>query len=540
MNERLRTFIAGVLGMGVAFGIVELVHGLYQAVPSVPVAVAQRLIVLMPAFITEIGIAVLGEADIPVLIVTTVFLTLLFAGLLALLALRSTVGALVGVGVLGVVALAASLAEPSVARIATVLTVVIALGTGVRVAGFLIHISGVRGPAAVASSERSQPSAGGEPWGARAREAGSEGETAVSRRNFIVLSGAAAVVGLGAAGAGRFLNHSATQGVAGSDARDATASVAQETLPPAPSGSSIDAPGMPPLFTPNEDFYLIDTVIVPPRIDRDSWSLKVTGAVDNPIELSYEDLLDFRTIERDITLACVSNEVGGGLVSNARWTGVLLSDVLEEAGLGRDKITSASEQLVGRSVDDWTAGFRTDLALDGREALVAFGMNGEELPANHGYPARLVVPGLYGYVSATKWLTEIELTGWDFDAYWIKRGWSKEGPIKTQSRIDTPKKGDRLKAGPVRIGGVAWAPSRGIERVEVSTDNGETWNDATLATQLDVDVWRLWIYDWDARPGEHTIKVRATDGEGETQTKREAPPHPSGATGYHSVKVTVA
>jgi DMSO/TMAO reductase YedYZ molybdopterin-dependent catalytic subunit len=297
---------------------------------------------------------------------------------------------------------------------------------------------------------------------------------------------------------------------------------------------------MPPLFTPNEDFYLIDTTIFSPRIDRDSWTLKVTGAVDNPIELTYDELLGFRTVERDITLSCVSNQVGGRLVSNARWIGVLLSDVLEEAGLGRDKVGSASEQLVGRSVDNWTSGFAADAAFDGREALVAFGMNGEELPVKHGYPVRLVVPGLYGYVSATKWLTDIELTDRSFDAYWVKRGWSKEGPIKTQSRIDTVKDGDRLQAGTVSIGGVAWAPTRGIERVEVSTDDGETWNDAKLATQLDVDVWRLWIYDWDARPGQHTIKVRATDGNGETQTEVKAAPHPSGATGYHTVGVTVA
>jgi DMSO/TMAO reductase YedYZ molybdopterin-dependent catalytic subunit len=297
---------------------------------------------------------------------------------------------------------------------------------------------------------------------------------------------------------------------------------------------------MPPLFTPNEDFYLIDTAISSPRVNRDSWVLRVMGEVDNPIELSYDDLLGFQTLERDITLACVSNEVGGGLISNARWTGVLLSDVLNEAGLSQDKIGSDSEQLVGRSVDGWEAGFLTDLAFDGREALVAFGMNGEELPLKHGYPVRLVVPGLYGYVSATKWLTEIELTDWDYDAYWIKRGWSKEGPILTQSRIDTISDRDTVSAGTVPVGGVAWAPTRGIERVEVSTDGGETWNDATLAAQLDADVWRQYVYYWEAQAGEYTLKVRATDGEGETQTEEEATPIPSGATGYHTIEVTVS
>ena len=526
--------------MAVAFGVAELVHGFYEPVPSLPVAVSQRLIVLMPASITEVGIAVLGEADIPVLVTTTVILTLVFAGLLARLALRSEAAALVGVIALGAIGIAASVFEPSVRIVATALTVVVALGIGAGVTGLLMYASGLRSPETVPSPEPSgSDEEGGEPRGARSREAGSGGRIAVSRRNFIVLSGGAAVAGLASAGAGRLLIQQGLQAT-GSTTPGTGVSTAQQTLPPAPAGASIDAPGMPELFTPNEDFYLIDTVISPPRIDRDNWTLSVKGEVDNPIELSYDELLSLPTREADITISCVSNRVGGGLVSNARWTGVLLSDVLEEAGLSRDKISGASEQLVGRSVDEWTSGFPSDIAFDGREALVAFGMNGDELPLDHGYPVRLVVPGLYGYVSATKWLTEIELTDWGFDAYWIKRGWSKEGPIKTQSRIDTVEDGERLQAGPVQIGGVAWAPTRGIERVEVSTDDGETWNDATLATQLDVDAWRLWIYDWDARPGGHTIKVRATDGDGETQTENEAAPHPAGATGYHTVKVTVA
>ena len=540
MSKRLRAFVAGAVGMGIAFGVTELVHGFYEPVPSIPLAVAQRIVALTPGSVAEFAISILGQADVPFLITTTVVLTVIFAGLLALLALRSVVGALIGVGVLGVIAVLASFSEPSVRPVAVLLAVVVALGAGICVAGYLLYTSGLLGAGAGAapSSERFEADEG-EPQGMRSREAGAEGRLAVSRRNFIVLSGTATVASLGAAGVGRLLEQQGVQ-FKGSTAPGGTVSTAQSTLPPAPAGASINEPGMPPLFTSNDNFYLIDTAISDPGINRDSWKLNISGEVDNPIELTYDDLLSFSTREADITLSCVSNEVGGGLVSNARWTGVLLSDVLEEAGLSSDKISSISEQLVGHSVDSWTSGFPTKLAFDGREALVAFGMNGDELPVKHGYPVRLVVPGLYGYVSATKWLTEIELTDWNFDAYWIKRGWSKEGPIETQSRIDTIKDGDQLQSGTVKIGGIAWAPTRGIERVEVSTDDGDSWNDATLATQLDADAWRLWIYDWDANAGDYTVKVRATDGNGATQTAQEAPPIPSGATGYHTVTVTVA
>ena len=551
MNVRRRAFAAGAVGMVVAFGVVELVHGLYQLVPSVLLAVAQRIIELTPGDFATRAVETLGAADIPTLIATVVILTVALAGFLAYLSLRSRVAALFGVGTLAVVALFAAFSEPFIDPVATVLTVLGALGAGTGIAFFLLRASGLQERAAA-------PEAGGlaeypgqsppQPFTGRSREAHSPDGIAVSRRNFVLLSGAAAVAGLAAGGAGRVLSNEEGSSVAAPESNPlqpsqrggpATASSGPETLPRPPAEASFDVSGMPPLFTPNEDFYLIDTAISSPRINRDRWTLNIKGAVDNPIELSYDDLLSLPTREADITLSCISNEVGGGLISNARWTGVLLSDLLNEAGMSPDKITSASEQLVGRSADDWTSGFPTYLALDGREALVAFGMNDEELPLKHGYPVRLVVPGLYGYVSATKWLTEIELTDWGFDAYWIKRGWSKEGPILTQSRIDTVKDGDTLSAGTVQIGGIAWAPHRGIERVEVSTDGGETWSDASLAAQLDIDAWRQYVYDWEAQPGEHTLKVRATDGEGETQTKTEAPPHPSGATGYHTIEVAV-
>jgi DMSO/TMAO reductase YedYZ molybdopterin-dependent catalytic subunit len=540
MRIKLRSFVAGAVGMVVAFGIVELVHGLYQPVPSVLMAVAQRIIEFTPGGFATRAVEILGKADIPLLITFTLISTLALAGLLAYLSRGSLLIALIGVGILAAVALAASFTEPSVAPVATVLTVVGALSVGSAVAYFLLHVSGLLISKPVSSPESSEPESEPRSEGVRSREAHSARGIAVPRRNFLLLSGSAAVVGLAAGGAGRLLGGKGAQEVSTAAPLELGSSSVPEILPTPPPEASIDVSGMPPLITPAEDFYIIDTAITPPRINVDSWTLKVMGEVDNPIELSYNDLISLPTREADVTLSCISNEVGGGLVSNGRWTGVLLSDVLAEAGVSRDKINSASEQLVGRSVDGWTAGFQTDIALDGREALVAFGLNGSELPLDHGYPVRLVVPGLYGYVSATKWLTEIELTDWDFDAYWIQRTWSKEGPIVTQSRIDTVKDGSNLSAGTIPIGGIAWAPHRGIDRVEVSTDKGETWNDAKLAAQLDIDTWRQYVYDWEARPGDYTVKVRATDGDGETQTEEESRPHPSGATGYHTVELTVA
>lgn len=547
MNTKLRSFVAGAVGMLVAFGIVELVHGLYPLVPSVLVAVAQRIIELTPGDFATRAVSALGKANIPILVAFTTLGTMALAGFLAYLSLRSRIFALVGVVFLAAVALAAAFTEPFIAPVATVLTVLGALAIGASVASYLLSVSGLLERGTGAEAEEGPVQSEPQPFVGRSREAHSEGGIAVSRRNFVVVSGIAAVAGLAAGGAGRLLSPEEGTAVAGSEPGllqpsqrgGATGSSGVETLPEAAAEASLDVEGMPPLFTPNEDFYLIDTAISSPRINRDRWTLNITGAVDNPIELSYDDLLSLPTREADITLSCISNEVGGGLISNARWTGILLSDVLQEAGLSQDKIASASEQLVGRSVDAWTSGFPTEIAFDGREALVAFGMNDEELPLKNGYPVRLVVPGLYGYVSATKWLTEIELTDWGFDAYWIKRGWSKEGPIVTQSRIDTVSDDATVSAGTVPVGGVAWAPHRGIDRVEVSTDDGETWNDARLAAQLDADVWRQYVYDWEAEPGEYTLKVRATDGEGETQTEEEAAPQPSGATGYHTIRVTV-
>ncbi|HSL00452.1 MAG TPA: molybdopterin-dependent oxidoreductase [Rubrobacteraceae bacterium] len=544
MSSRLRAGISGGVGAVVAFGLAELIHGLYGLVPSVFVALVQAIIELTPGEFVTRGIELLGQADIPVLVAGTIVCALIFAVFLANVSLRRPLVALAAVGVLAVVAIAAAFSEPFVAPVATVLTIVGALAAGIAVTESLLRAAGLRPQRTGYTEDPRSPVV-------RSREAYSESGVAVGRGSFLLLGGAAAVAGLTAAGAGRVLAGQGTQEAAAPRAldlpRESTGessggeeTVTHETLPPPDPAASLDVPGMPKLITPAASFYLIDTALSSPRIDVDAWKLSVKGAVPEPVDFSYKDLLGMSTREADITLSCVSNEVGGGLISNGRWTGVLLSDVLAVAGMTRENIDRASEQLVGRSVDGWTSGFKADLAFDGREALVAFGLNGSELPLKHGYPVRLVVPGLYGYVSATKWLTELELTDWDFDAYWIQRTWSKEGPIKTQSRIDTVKGGENLAAGRVAVGGVAWAPHRGISRVEVSTDGGDTWNEARLAKQLDADTWRQYVYDWEAKPGEYTLQVRATDGDGETQTTEEAPPHPSGATGYHTIEVTVA
>ncbi|MEU6859291.1 molybdopterin-dependent oxidoreductase [Glycomyces sp. NPDC046736] len=290
--------------------------------------------------------------------------------------------------------------------------------------------------------------------------------------------------------------------------------------------------GLTPYRVPNGEFYRIDTAITVPRVDVDTWSLRVHGMVDRELTFSFDDLLGRELIERDITLACVSNPVGGDLVGNARWLGVRLADLLAEAGPSAE-----ADQLVSRSSDGWTAGSPTELVFDGRDAMIALGMNGEPLPVDHGWPARLVIPGLYGYVSATKWLTELELTTFDaYDAYWITRGWSTPRPIKTQSRIDTPR--TRAGSGEVVVAGVAWAQHRGISAVDLRVDDGE-WHSCELSDAATGDTWRQWRYAWDATEGEHRLTVRATDGDGVEQTEVSQGVLPDGATGLHSVTVKV-
>jgi sulfite oxidase len=292
--------------------------------------------------------------------------------------------------------------------------------------------------------------------------------------------------------------------------------------------------GVTPFVTPAPDFYRIDTALSVPRLDATRWRLRLHGLVDRELELSLPDLLGMPLVQRTITLTCVSNEVGGTLAGNAQWLGVPVRTLLERAG-----VRPSADMVLSSSSDGFTASTPLAALTDGRNALLAVGMNGAPLPYEHGFPARMVVPGLYGYVSATKWLVDLEVTRFDRrQAYWTERGWAPQAPIRTFSRIDVPRPFARVAAGPVAVGGVAWAQQRGIRSVQVRVDGGD-WEDARLGGVPGSDTWRQWAWTWEAVPGLHRLEVRATDALGATQPETRRPPKPDGATGWHSVTVTV-
>lgn len=354
----------------------------------------------------------------------------------------------------------------------------------------------------------------------------------VDRRQFFNRAVAISAGAVGAGGVGYALTRQRDGQIIAS-APDVPTPSANDASPPLPS-ESVQVDGQSSFITPNDDFYRIDTAFSSPRIKLEDWTLKIDGMVDNPIELTFDELISRDVVERAVTLCCVSNEVGGSLIGNAMWIGIPLADLLEEVG-----VQDGADQIASESVDGWTCGFPTEVALDGRDAMIAVGMNGEPLPIDHGFPARLVVPGLYGYVSATKWLDAITLTTQDdFDGYWIPRGWSKDGPVKTQSRIDVPSGGTTVSSGSVAIAGVAWAQQRGIQKVEVRIDDGD-WLEAELADEFSIDTWAQWVLRWDGTPGSHKAEVRATDRDGMTQPAERTPVAPDGATGYHTISFNV-
>jgi DMSO/TMAO reductase YedYZ molybdopterin-dependent catalytic subunit len=353
--------------------------------------------------------------------------------------------------------------------------------------------------------------------------------TAVDRRKFLAACGGTAVTAA-AAGVGGEILIGRRFHVNPSAVKLAAPAVKPKPLP---AGYSLDIPGLSPFFTPDAQFYRVDTALVLPVVSPSTWQLRIHGMVDNPMTITFDELMKLPMIEHDVTLTCVSENVGGPYIGNARWEGTLLADVLRRAG-----IQPGADQIVMRDVNGMTIGVATEPVMDGRASLLAVGMNGQPLPQAHGFPVRAVVPGLYGYVSACKWVVDMELTTFGaFDSYWVQRGWSQQAVIKTESRIDVPKTDTSVAAGKVTIAGVAWAQHRGIEAVEVSIDG--TWYHAKLAAQDTIDTWRQWYYVWDATAGTHTIKVRATDKTGYTQTATVHGVEPNGATGYHTITVMV-
>jgi DMSO/TMAO reductase YedYZ molybdopterin-dependent catalytic subunit len=343
-----------------------------------------------------------------------------------------------------------------------------------------------------------------------------------------------------------FLGAGVLTGVGGAVLSRLTTSVAGDRNAFALPKIDVAAPAVPPTVQPqgvalpsfvtgNDDFYRIDTALSVPQLSRADWELKIHGMVDREITYRFDDLERFEVVEKLVTLTCVSNPVGGDLIGNAAWTGYRIRDLLAEAGIHSD-----ADMVLSTSIDGFTAGSPVEALTDGRDSLLAIGMNGQPLPTEHGYPARLVVPGLYGYVSATKWVVDLELTRFDrAQGYWTPLGWSARGPIKTESRIDVPRSGADVAQGPVTFGGVAWAQNRGVRAVEVRIDEGD-WEPADLGANYANDTWRLWSFPWQAtQPGSHTISVRATDNTGAVQTADLADPVPDGATGWHTVSFAV-
>jgi DMSO/TMAO reductase YedYZ molybdopterin-dependent catalytic subunit len=354
--------------------------------------------------------------------------------------------------------------------------------------------------------------------------------TNLDRRKFLAVSGVTAV-GATAAGVGGQMLSNKRFSVNTSTVRLAAPAVKPKPLP---KGATLDIPGLSSFYTSNADFYRVDTSLVIPQVQAASWQLRIHGMVDNPTTITFDELMKMPMIEHDVTLTCVSEGVGGGYIGNARWEGTLLASVLRKAG-----IQPGAEQIVMRDAGGMTIGVAADPVMDGRMSLLAVGMNGQPLPQAHGFPVRVVIPGLYGYVSATKWVVDMELTTFAaFNAYWVQRGWSQQAPIKTESRIDVPKAASTVPRGTVTIAGVAWAQHRGIEAVEVYVEG--TWRQAKLASQDTPDTWRQWYYRWDATtPGTYQVMVRATDKTGHTQTSVKHQTEPDGATGYHTIHVTV-
>lgn len=505
--------VAGVVAAAAGMGASELVAGFARSLQSPVVSIGNRVVDAVPQPVKQFAIDTFGTNDKLALIAgILVVLTVLAGGIGIVARTHRRVGA-IATAALAATAAVAALVDPLGGPVAMIPAFV----AGVVAVPTLLWLTA--------------PPVDGATGDVAPGDADGHG---VDRRRFLVMTGGAATAAVVAGGGGRLL---ARRFSVADQRQDLQLPTPGTVAPPVPAGAHPDVEGLSKFVTDNSEFYRVDTALQVPQLSAEGWTLRVHGMVDEEVKLSYQDLLDMDAVDLPITMTCVSNEVGGDLVGTARWQGVRLADVLQRAG-----VDDAATQVVGRAHDGWTGGFPVAAAFD-RDAIVAWGMNGEPLPPEHGFPLRLVTPGLYGYVSATKWLTELELTTFEeFDMYWVERDWVQRAPIKVSSRIDTPAGLATLDRGTVAVAGVAWAQTRGIQRVEVQVDDGE-FEEADLAEEVSADTWRQWVYRWDTTelaPGRHQLTVRATDADGTTQTRERMPPFPSGSTGWHSIAVLVA
>ncbi|WP_394297691.1 sulfite oxidase [Streptomyces griseus] len=514
--------LAGLLAAFTALAVAELVAGLVRPAAGPVTVVGGAVIDRTPAPVKDFAIRTFGENDKVVLQLGILAILALVAIGLGVLALSYRRAGAAGVLLFGVVGAAAALSRPDSTGAGDVLPSIAG-----AVAGTVALYVLVSKAAPVPASDGSD---------------GPDGQAdpgAWNRRGFLAAAGVTAVAATSAGALGRYFTGRQGQGAVAS--RESLVLPRPASPAPAvPAGVRLKVPGITPFVTANRDFYRVDTALTVPKVDAGTWRLRIHGeGVARPRTYTLDQLLARPLIERDVTLTCVSNEVGGPYAGNARWLGVPLAPLLEECGVRPPSRGGKADQLVARSVDGMTLGSPVEDVMDGRDAMLAVGMNGEPLPFDHGFPVRMVVPGLYGYVSACKWIEDIELTTFDaYDPYWVKRTWARRAPIKTQARIDTPKPFARPAGGTVTVAGVAWAQHRGITRVEVRVDDGP-WQDADLAAEDTADTWRQWSYRWNATPGGHTLTVRATDGTGQVQTEQRTGTVPDGASGRHSVFVTV-
>ena len=503
----MRAAVSGVLAGALTLGIATLLAGALSRIsvsagqPSPVIAVGGAFVDRTPLWLKNFAVSTFGTNDKLALFAgMALVLVAVCAGVGVLAARRRTAG-LVAFAVVGALGAAAVLSRPGARPLDVVPTLV----------GTLVGLWALTTLLAL---------------GARAQES----RDGFDRRRLLLGGAGIAAVAATTAAIG--------QGLGGRASAVAQAR-ADVTVPPVPTpvvvppAASLDVPGITPYVVPNRDFYRIDTALVVPQMDTRGWRLRVHGLVDQEVEIDWDTLVSKPMQQALVTLTCVSNEVGGDLAGNAVWTGWPIRELLALAGP-----QPGADMVLSTSIDGFTAGTPLEALTDDRNALLAVAMNGEPLPVEHGFPVRMVVPGLYGYVSATKWVVDLKVTTFAADvAYWTPRGWSARGPIKTASRIDVPASGGQVKAGRVAVAGVAWAQHRGIRAVEVRVDDGP-WQQARLAAEPSVDAWRQWVLEWDAPKGNHTLTVRAVDGTGAVQTEREAPPAPDGASGWHSVTVT--